>query len=37
LNPIGQFSMVSIPCNYYIERDIALKLISYVKKDIKRA
>lgn len=23
VNPIGQFGMVSIPCNYYLERDIA--------------
>lgn len=23
VNPVGQFGMVSIPCNYYLERDIA--------------
>jgi glutathione synthase/RimK-type ligase-like ATP-grasp enzyme len=23
VNPVGQFGMVSYPCNYYIERDIA--------------
>ena len=23
INPVGQFGMVSIPCNYYIEREIA--------------
>lgn len=24
INPVGQFGMVSLPCNYYIEREIAL-------------
>jgi ATP-GRASP peptide maturase of grasp-with-spasm system len=28
VNPNGQFGMVSTPCNYYIERDIA-KLLTY--------
>jgi len=27
VNPIGQFEMVSGPCNYYIEKDIAFQLI----------
>ncbi|WP_395053896.1 grasp-with-spasm system ATP-grasp peptide maturase [Flavobacterium sp.] len=27
INPIGQFSQLSIPCNYYIERKIAFELI----------
>lgn len=26
VNPIGQFGMVSIPCNYYLEKEIALFL-----------
>lgn len=29
VNPVGQFSMVSGPCNFYLERKIALKLIGY--------
>ena len=33
VNPIGQFSQVSIPCNYYIEKYIAEFLI-YEKEDI---
>lgn len=28
VNPVGQFGMVSIPCNYYIEKRIAEKIIS---------
>ena len=28
VNPVGQFGMVSYPCNYFIERTIAKKLIS---------
>jgi ATP-GRASP peptide maturase of grasp-with-spasm system len=27
VNPVGQFGMVSYPCNYFIEKDIALELI----------
>ena len=27
VNPIGQFSQVSIPCNYYLEREIVRELI----------
>jgi len=23
INPVGQFGMVSIPCNYYLEKKIA--------------
>ena len=23
VNPVGQFKMTSMPCNYYIERDVA--------------
>jgi ATP-GRASP peptide maturase of grasp-with-spasm system len=30
-NPIGQFSMTSIPCNYFLEREIALALIELSK------
>ena len=32
VNPLGQFAQVSFPCNYYIERDIAKKLINYEEK-----
>jgi len=28
VNPVGQFGMVSSPCNYYLEKNIALKLSS---------
>lgn len=31
LNPIGQFEMISGPCNYYIERDIAQYLNDLTK------
>jgi ATP-GRASP peptide maturase of grasp-with-spasm system len=31
VNPVGQFGMVSIPCNYYLEKLIAKKLIEYDK------
>ncbi len=29
INPVGQFGMTSLPCNYYLEREIAKTLISY--------
>ncbi len=28
VNPIGQFSQVSLPCNYYLEKEIAKQLIN---------
>ena len=28
VNPVGQFGMVSMPCNYYLEKKIALSLIN---------
>lgn len=28
INPVGQFSMVSYPCNYYLEKEVAKFLIS---------
>ncbi|WP_313240665.1 grasp-with-spasm system ATP-grasp peptide maturase [Sphingobacterium multivorum] len=31
VNPVGQFGMVSLPCNYYLEKNIALKLSSNEK------
>jgi len=31
VNPVGQFGMVSYPCNYNIERDIAVKLKSLLQ------
>lgn len=32
INPVGQFGMVSEPCNYYLEKIIAKKLIQYETK-----
>ncbi|WP_142683872.1 grasp-with-spasm system ATP-grasp peptide maturase [Chitinophaga polysaccharea] len=32
VNPSGQFGMVSIPCNYHLEKKLAQKLISYERK-----
>lgn len=29
LNPVGQFGMVSYPCNYFLEKKIALNLINH--------
>ena len=29
INPVGQFGMVSSPCNYFLEKKVALKLIEY--------
>lgn len=29
INPVGQFGMVSEPCNYYLERAVARKLLEY--------
>jgi hypothetical protein len=28
INPVGQFGMVSHPCNYYLEKRIAQNLIN---------
>jgi len=28
VNPVGQFGMVSIPCNYHLEREVASALVS---------
>ena len=33
INPVGQFGMVSAPCNYYLEREIALKLVQYATEN----
>lgn len=32
INPVGQFGMVSFPCNYFLEKKIALKLIENEKQ-----
>ena len=32
INPVGQFGMVSYPCNYYLEKFIASKISSYGSK-----
>lgn len=29
INPVGQLGMVSYPCNYYLEREIAKQLVAY--------
>ncbi|RLJ80217.1 grasp-with-spasm system ATP-grasp peptide maturase [Pedobacter alluvionis] len=34
VNPKGQFGMVSLPCNYYLEEKIALSLIQKLKIDV---
>jgi len=31
INPVGQFSMVSVPCNYFLERQAALTLRNYAR------
>lgn len=31
INPVGQFSMVSIPCNYFLEKKTALYLINHAR------
>jgi ATP-GRASP peptide maturase of grasp-with-spasm system len=36
VNPVGQFGMVSTPCNYNLEYIVAKKLITYEKKSNKR-
>ncbi len=30
INPEGQFGMVSHPCNYYLERELALTFINKI-------
>ncbi len=32
INPVGQFSMVSVPCNYFLERQAALTLRNYARR-----
>ena len=29
VNPVGQFGMVSVPCNYYLEKKVAERLVKY--------
>ncbi|MDQ4141127.1 MAG: grasp-with-spasm system ATP-grasp peptide maturase [Bacteroidota bacterium] len=31
INPVGQFGMVSDPCNYFLEKQVALHLINHAK------
>lgn len=33
VNPVGQFSMISIPCNYYLERKIAKALSKHYDEE----
>lgn len=33
VNPGGQFGMVSLPCNYYLEKKMALELINFNKPE----
>jgi ATP-GRASP peptide maturase of grasp-with-spasm system len=32
INPVGQFGMVSGPCNYFLEKQVALNLMAHVGK-----
>ncbi len=32
INPVGQFGMVSMPCNYYLEKHVALALRDYARR-----
>jgi glutathione synthase/RimK-type ligase-like ATP-grasp enzyme len=32
INPVGQFGMVSQPCNYFLEKQVALHLIQYARQ-----
>jgi len=36
VNPVGQFGMVSKPCNYFLEKKIAQKLIEYDRRKTKK-
>jgi ATP-GRASP peptide maturase of grasp-with-spasm system len=36
INPVGQFGMVSRPCNYFLEKQVALNLIKICRKVSKR-
>lgn len=31
INPVGQFGMMSSPCNYFLEKEVALNLLSHAK------
>ena len=33
INPVGLFSMVSAPCNYLLEKKIAVRLMEYAQRD----
>lgn len=33
INPVGQFSMVSSPCNYFLERQVAVTLRDYARRN----
>jgi ATP-GRASP peptide maturase of grasp-with-spasm system len=32
INPVGQFSMVSTPCNYFLEQEVAITLREYARE-----
>jgi len=32
INPVGQFSMVSVPCNYFLEKMVATTLMNYARR-----
>ena len=32
INSVGQFSMVSVPCNYFLERQAAITLMNYARR-----
>lgn len=33
INPVGQFSMVSVPCNYFLEKQAAITLMNYARRE----
>ncbi|MFM2393606.1 MAG: grasp-with-spasm system ATP-grasp peptide maturase [Bacteroidota bacterium] len=36
INPVGQFGMVSFPCNFHLEKKIALFLKNLINKNEKK-
>ena len=32
INPVGQFSMVSVPCNYFLEKQVAITLMNHARR-----
>lgn len=36
INPVGQFGMVSLPCNYFLEKEVASYLTRQKKQDVRQ-